>query len=174
MQRVKRLFWFVLAVVFLLEAWLWDLVQPVIARIIRALPLAQLKAAIERLIERLPPWATALVIAAPDLVLVPIKLGGLWLSAKGKVILGMSIFLTAKVLGVVLTVFLFELCRPKLMQMAWFAKVYDWFVRARAWAHVQTEPARQMLAHLKQRVLSDESSFARRLAALRRKTRRNG
>lgn len=174
MQRLKRLFWFVLAVVFLLEAWLWDLVQPVIARILRALPLAQLKAAIERLIERLPSWATALVIAAPDLVLVPLKLGGLWLSAKGKIILGMSIFLTAKVAGVVLTVFLFELCRPKLMQMAWFAKVYDWFAKARAWAHAQTAPARQMLANVRNSVLAGPSPFARKLAALRRKARRNG
>ena len=174
MQSVKRVFWFILATLFLIEAWLWDLIQPVIARILAVLPLARLKAGLERLVVRLPPWATALVIAAPDLVLVPVKLGALWPSAKGKVIVGMTIFVAAKMTGVVLTLFLFELCRPKLMQMAWFARLHAWFVQARAWAHAQTEPARAMLAAWKQQALGSNSVFARKVAALRRKHRRNG
>lgn len=172
MRRIKRAFWFLLALIFLIEAWLWDLVQPLVQRIVAVLPLERARRLIERLVDRLPHWATLFVIALPDVVLVPTKLFGLWLSAKGQVVAGMTLFIVAKALGIVLTVFLFELCRPKLMELQWFAAVYGWFVAARAWARAQTEPARRILAAWKLRILGERSVFLRKLVALRKKLQR--
>lgn len=172
MRALKRAFWFLVALVFLIEAWLWDIVQPLIRRIIGLLPLERARRALERLIAWLPHWATLAVIALPDLVLIPTKLAGLWLSAHGQVIAGMTLFLVAKALGIVLTVFLFELCRPKLMELQWFATVHGWFVAARAWARQQMEPARRLVAVWKLRVLGERSAFLRMASALRRKMRR--
>lgn len=171
MIRLKKAFWFVVASIFLIEAWLWDLVQPVIHRIVDVLPLRRLKAMARWLVTRLPAWATLLVMGLPGIVLIPAKLLGIWLLARGQLIAGIGLFILAKSVGVVLTVFLFEICRPKLMEMAWFAKAYGWFVATRAWAHAQIAPYRTWLAELKLRALGEKSGFSRRFAALRRRSR---
>ena len=172
MRRITRAFWFIIALIFLIEAWLWDLVQPVVQRIVAALPLRRFKALLRWLVARLPAWGSLFVMGLPSILLIPAKLLGLWLFATGHFILGAGLFLLAKSVGFVLVVFLFEVCRPKLMELQWFAAVYGWFIAARAWARAQTEPARQMIAAWKLRILGERSAFQRRLAALRRRLRR--
>ena len=52
----------------------------------------------------------------------------------------MGTFFLAKTAGVGSAAFLFEICRPKLMELAWFVRVYALGMRVRHWAHVQVEP----------------------------------
>lgn len=171
MRTVKNIFWFLVASVFLIEAWLWDRIQPLIHAIVERLPLRRVKAFMRWLVGRLPPWAALFVMGIPAVVLFPAKLLGLWLLAKGQFIAGALLFLVAKSVGFVLVVFLFEICRPKLMQMDWFAKVFAWFVAARAWAHERVAPFKQMLIDFKRRALGENSAFSRKIAALRRRSR---
>jgi hypothetical protein len=168
MLRIRKLFWLVIALIFLIEAWLWDHIQPTIRRIVDLFAWLRLRAWTERLIDRLPPWATLLVFATPLIVLEPVKLGALWIAARGQPVLGLTIYIVAKIAGLAVTVFLFEICRPKLMQMAWFAKVYAWFEWARAWARQQMEPARAIVRRLKIRILGEKSKFQRMFHWLRR------
>ena len=50
--------------------------------------------------------------------------------------------LLAKLLGLGVTAFVFDATRHKLLQIAWFRRMYDWVMWARDWAHAQTEPIR--------------------------------
>lgn len=169
MKRLKRAFWFAVALVFLVEAWLWDTLQPVIARLVGLIDWHGFRAWISDRIARLPPWLTLLVFAIPDILVLPVKLGGLWLSARGHVVTGMTIFIVAKLAGAAATLFLFEICRPKLIQLWWFARLHDWFGRARAWAREQTAPARIRLAAIRNRVMGERGRFLRILRWLRRR-----
>jgi len=51
----------------------------------------------------------------------------------------------AKVVSLGVTAFIFDLTRPKLMQLAWFARFYNWVMRGLAWAHDLTEPVKRRI-----------------------------
>ena len=51
----------------------------------------------------------------------------------------------AKLVGLGVTAFIFEVTRDKLMQMAWFRRVYEFFVWRARWAHQKVEPAMRRL-----------------------------
>ena len=60
MRRWLRPLWVILALLFLLEAWLWDHLQPLVARVVNFVPWDTFKSRLARLIESLPPWAALL------------------------------------------------------------------------------------------------------------------
>ena len=68
-----RPFWIVLALLFLAEAWLWDHLEPIVARIVNVIPWGRLKAQLARLIENLPPWAVLFIFAIPFIAMLPLK-----------------------------------------------------------------------------------------------------
>jgi hypothetical protein len=175
MRTLSRVFWTVLAVLFLIEAWLWRHTEPLVEAVVRAIPLARVKAAIAAGVNRLPPFAVLFVFLIPMAVLFPFKLAALWFLANGQFILGAATFVLAKLVGVAVAAFLFETCKPKLLQMAWFAKLYVWFVKVWSWAHGLVDPIK---ARIKAWVAwvrgKARSSFARRFAWLRGRARRRG
>jgi hypothetical protein len=73
MRRWLRPFWIVLALLFLLEAWLWDHLQPLVAWAVSLIPWSRLKARLARAIAGLPPWATLFVFAVPFIAMLPLK-----------------------------------------------------------------------------------------------------
>jgi len=157
-----RPIWFLLALVFLVEAWLWDHLAPPIARLVALLPFKPLRDAIAAAIARLPAWLTVFVFAIPGLVLLPFKLAGLWLIATGHPLLGLLAFLLAKTVGLAITAFLYETCRPKLMELAWFRSLSAWLARLRDWALRQTAPARRRIRALKRLIISKVAPWRRR------------
>ena len=174
MRRWLRLLWVILALLFLLEAWLWDRLEPIVARTVNLIPWGPLKAALVWLVDRLPPWAVLFVFFIPFIVMTPLKIIGVYFLAKGNWFGAISIFLLIKLLGLGLTAFIFEVTREKLLQMAWFRRVYDWFLWARAWAHAQTEPIRQRLHQLTWLLKPQRAGrFLRRLIRLRRRAYRS-
>jgi hypothetical protein len=56
-----RGFWVVLAVLFLIEAWLWDHLEPIVARVVGIIPWQGVKSALVRLVAKLSPEATLVV-----------------------------------------------------------------------------------------------------------------
>jgi hypothetical protein len=73
------------------------------------------------------------------------------------------------------TAFVFDATRAKLLQMAWFQRMYDWFLWARDWAHAQTGPIRQRLHQLTWLLKPQRAGrFLRRLMRLRRRAYRGG
>jgi hypothetical protein len=85
-------------------------------------------AKLESLIARLPPYAALFVFALPTAILFPVKLAAMWLLAQGKVATATATFIAAKIASTALVARLFMLTRPALMQIAWFARAYNWFM----------------------------------------------
>ena len=82
MRRLTRPLLVLLAIVFLIEAWLWRHLQPIVAWIVARIPLRAVKAWLAGTIRKLPPAATLVVFVVPVVLLFPLKLLGLWLLAQ--------------------------------------------------------------------------------------------
>ena len=81
MRRLLQPFWVLLAVIFLIEAWLWDHLEPIVARIVALIPLLAFKQWLSERVDALSPAMTLIVFAVPVIPLFPLKLVGLWLLA---------------------------------------------------------------------------------------------
>ncbi|MGD9844162.1 MAG: hypothetical protein AB7K64_12305 [Variibacter sp.] len=143
MRRWLKPFWVLLALLFLFEAWLWEKLQRAVAWLVRLLALPVLRAKLAAAIGRLPPWATLIVFVIPVLLLLPIKIAGLWMLAHGSWLGAMAMLAVAKIVSVGVTAFIFDATRPKLLQMAWFRRLYDWIMRGLVWAHRLVDPVKE-------------------------------
>lgn len=168
MRTLSRIFWTFLAVLFLIEAWLWEKLEPVVAAVVRAIPLARAKAAIAAGVNRLPPFAVLFVFLVPVVVLFPFKLAALWLLSEGQIVLAAAVYVLAKLVGVGVTAFLFETCKPKLLQMGWFAALYEWVRGVWAWAHRLVDPMKARIKGWMARLRGKARvTFARRFGRVR-------
>ena len=120
MTWLRRLLEALLALIILFEEWGWEPLRRALAWIARLPPLAWL----ERRIAALPPYAALAVFIGPTLLLLPVKLGALWLIGIGHAGLGLALIVMAKLVGTALLARLFQLTQPALMRLAWFASVY--------------------------------------------------
>ncbi len=109
------------AMFFLIEEFIWDQTARLMARL-GALPVVH---AIERHIAGLPPRWAVFAFLLPSSILIPAKLIGLHIIASGHWFFGAAIFVVAKVVGVALFSRIFNLTRPALMQVLWFAGLYN-------------------------------------------------
>jgi hypothetical protein len=139
-RKVLKPVWIFLALLFLLEAWLWDLLVPPIRALIERIGWLRIKRRLGDWLTTLPRWLIVCIFILPDTVLLPVKLGGLWLVAQGHVIIGTGLFVVAKTLSLGITVLLFELCRERLLELAWFRWIYETIEAGRQWAHRQIAP----------------------------------
>ena len=172
-RRWLRPLWIVLALLFLLEAWLWDHLEPLVARVVNLVPWGKFKEKLARLIENLPPWATLIVFVIPFIILLPLKFLEVYFLAKGNWLAVVAILIVAKLLGLGVTAFVFDVTRDKLLQMAWFRRLYDWLIWLRAWAHDITEPVRERVRQLTWLLKPQRAGrFIRRLMRLRRRAYR--
>jgi hypothetical protein len=145
MRRLMRPFLVLLAIIFLIEAWLWRHLEPVVAWIVARIPLRALKARIAAWIETIPPAAALAVFVVPAILLFPLKLLTLWLLAQKQLIAAGLVFTFAKLAGLGITAFVFEATRPKLLQMAWFRWLYEHVLMALAWAHRLADPIKDRI-----------------------------
>ncbi len=143
MRRLAHPFLILLALLFLLEAWLWERLAPIVAWIVAWIPLRALKARIAAFIAQLPPSATLGVFLVPVALLLPLKLLGVWLLAHGYWLGAVAVLVLAKLIGVGVTAFIFDLTRPKLLELAWFRAVYQRVLSWVAWAHALIDPIKR-------------------------------
>jgi hypothetical protein len=181
-QRVVRGFWLALAVLFLIESWLWDNVKIALVWLAHALGWKRIEARAREAIAGLSPIATLAVFALPAISILPLKLLAVAAIAHGHVVAGLGVILGAKTLALGVTSFLFDASREKLMQLEWFARLYALVLRVRAWAHGLVEPVRLRLRELRATISArlaaplgeGRSRFARKLQLVRALVRRRG
>ncbi len=140
MRILRHFLLTIAAIVFLFEAWLWDILTAFWLWLAGLLPVDRIKQAMETQVRRLPPYAALALFIIPALVVLPFKFFGLWLIARGSIILGGATFFAAKISSMGIAAFLFELTRPKLLTLAWFLRLYNLVIRARDWAHALADP----------------------------------
>jgi len=81
----------------------------------------------------------------PVVVLLPFKFLGLWLLAHGHWLDAVAVLALAKVAGLGVTAFIFDITRPKLLQLAWFRWLYERVMAWLAWAHELVDPIKRRL-----------------------------
>lgn len=159
----------IFAVLFLIEAWLWDHLSAWIGSAVSLLPWDRLKALVRARIEHLSPVACLVVFILPVIIIFPLKITGVWLIGRHHVFLGICTFLFAKVAGLGVTAFLFESCKDKLLTLRWVNWLYHFMLGLRAWAHRQVEPARRYVQLVKKRLVGENGRFFVRLRRWRRR-----
>jgi hypothetical protein len=155
MRRLLRPLWVLLAIVFLIEAWLWDRVEPIVAWVVALIPLPRLKKWFADRVEHLSPPMTLLVFAVPFVLLAPLNLVEAWLLAHKYFITGTALLVAQKIVGVGIIAFVFDVTREKLLRMDWFRKLYEFVVDLRARAAEIVAPfkatVRRWIVHLRWR-----------------------
>jgi hypothetical protein len=115
-----------LAVLFILaEEWIWDNMTAAMALVAR-LPIVR---RMEGHLSRLPAWAAVACFFLPGLLLLPVKIGALFLMGRGHVIAGVGVVVAAKVAGTAVVARFFTVCKPTLLGVNWFRSGHDWILR---------------------------------------------
>src|SRR5258708_8672118 len=110
-----------------LEEWIWDAMQACMAWIGR-LPGVRW---CEARIARLPPYAALVAFLIPGAILVPFKLLAFWLIARGHVLLGLQVFVIAKIVGTAFLARIFALTNPALLTLPSLSRFYPPFAPLR-------------------------------------------
>src|ERR1700752_2500479 len=147
-RRLLQPVWILLAVIFLIEAWLWDHLEPIVAWVVSLIPLRAFKQWLAERVDTLPPAMTLIVFIVPVLPLFPLKLVGVWLLMHEYWLSAVFTILFAKLVGVGVTAFIFDVTRPKLLEMGWFEKIYDFIMDLRARAKALVDPVKERLREM--------------------------
>jgi hypothetical protein len=136
---VRGAFTVLVALWIFLEEWVWDAMQACMAWIGK-LPGVRW---CEARIAGLPPYAALVAFVIPGAILVPFKLLAVWLIARGHALLGLEVFIIAKIVGTAFLARIFALTRPALLTIGWFARLHAAFTawRDRLYAYVKSLPA---------------------------------
>ena len=148
MRRLLQPFWVLLAVVFLIEAWLWDHLEPIVERIVALIPLRAFKTWLAERVDTLSPAMTLIVFAVPVIPLFPLKLVGLWLLTHEYWLSAGVVIVFGKFIGVGVTAFIFDVTRSKLLEMPWFEKIYEFIMALRARAAALVEPVKRRIREI--------------------------
>ena len=148
LRRLLQPFWILLAVIFLIEAWLWDHLEPIVARVVAMIPLRAFKQWLSDRVDTLPPAMTLIVFFVPVIPLFPLKLVGLWLLMHEYWLSAVATIIFAKLLGVGVTAFIFDVTRAKLLEMPWFERLYEFIMGLRAKAAALVEPTKRRILEI--------------------------
>ena len=163
-RRLLQPLWVLLAVIFLIEAWLWDHLEPLVARFVALIPLRVLKQWLAERIDTLSPTMTLIVFIVPVIPLFPLKLIGLWLLAHEYWMSAVLTIVFAKFLGVGVAAFVFDVTRDKLLEMDWFEALYEFVIKLRAKATALVDPIKSRIKN----ALTGDGSSSRMLRLIQR------
>lgn len=122
-----------LAIILLIEEWLWDVLSALSHKLILWLHLARL----EQWLSQAPRGVALTAMLIPMLIVTPLNLAALWLLATGKLLLGIGLEIIAKLLGTLLVARVFALTKNQLLTFAAIAWVYHTVTGWLAWAHAK-------------------------------------
>jgi len=140
MRRLLQPFWVLLAVIFLIEAWLWDHLEPIVARVVALIPLRAFKQWLSDRVDTLSPAMTLIVFIVPVIPLFPLKLVGFWLLTHEYWLSAIATIIFAKSSASAVAAFIFDVTRPKLLEMQWFETLYEIYHGLRAKAAALVDP----------------------------------
>jgi hypothetical protein len=109
------------ALILLFEEWGWRPLVEALASLARFRIIARL----ELMIAGLPPYGALAALALPTSVLFPLKFLSLYLIAQEQLVAASLLFVGAKIASTALIARIFLLTKPSLMQIGWFAAIYN-------------------------------------------------
>jgi hypothetical protein len=144
-RRILQPIWVLLAIIFLIEAWLWDHLEPIVAWFVRLIPLRAFKQWLADRVDTLSPAMTLIIFIVPVIPLFPLKLVGFWLLAHEYWMSAALTIIFAKFLGVGVAAFVFDVTRDKLLEMDWFETLYEFVIELRAKAKALVDPIKSRI-----------------------------
>lgn len=120
-QRMRTTLLFVGALLFLFEEWIWVAFM----RLFGWLGRFGLLRWVDRALVRLAPAAALAILCIPVVLLFPVKIAGLWMITSGRFMMGCAVMLAAKLASTAIVARIFLTCRPQLLRMPWFARLYN-------------------------------------------------
>lgn len=147
---MKKILLSLLAVLLLVEEWLWDMLTALGRRLSAWLHLARLESWLAT--ARADVAMAAFVL--PLALILPVKFAAFMLMARGQIILGIGLFFAAKLFVTLLIARIFTITRSQLLSIAWFAALYGTITRWLGWAHglIRGTAAYQQMVGFKQAV----------------------
>jgi hypothetical protein len=140
------------ALLMFLEEWLWNH----LVNFTKWVAKARVFRWIEAKLAALPPYAAMAVLLGPAALLLPVKLIAVYLMTQGKVKTGIAIILAAKVIGTAIVARLFTVCRPALMSVPWFRRLFESILRLkeRLYTAIKSMAAWKFAVRVKNRIKS--------------------
>jgi hypothetical protein len=170
LRRLLQPLWVLLAIIFLIEAWLWDHLEPIVARVVELIPLRAFKQWLAERVDTLSPAMTLIVFIVPVIPLFPLKLVGLWLLTHEYWFSAILTIVFAKFLGVGVAAFVFDVTRPKLLEMQWFETLYEFVLALRAKATALVDPIK---LRIKEALSGDGDRWSSRMLRLIQRFRKS-
>jgi hypothetical protein len=170
MRRLLQPIWVLLAIIFLIEAWLWDHLEPIVAWFVALIPLRAFKQWLAERVDTLSPAMTLIVFIVPVIPLFPLKLVGLWLLTHEYWMSAVLTIIFAKFLGVGVAAFIFDVTKDKLLEMDWFETLYEFVVGLRAKARALVDPIKSKILDA---LRGDGSSWSSRTLRLIQRFRKS-
>ncbi|MDO9183448.1 MAG: hypothetical protein Q7U04_13620 [Bacteriovorax sp.] len=125
-QFIRLLLLYPIALILIFEEWGWE----PLARFFAILARHPFWGLVEKKIQALPPRFVLFVFGAPVLMLLPVKIFAIYLFGKGHLVPGTILLVGAKICGTAICARIFQLTKPSLMKINWFAK---WYPRWKVW-----------------------------------------
>ena len=145
MRRLTRPLLILLAIVFLIEAWLWRHLEPIVEWIVARIPLRAVKAWVAGTDSQAAAGRDAGCVRCSGHRAVSAEARGLWLLAHKQWFAAGMVIVLAKLVGVAVTAFVFEVTKPKLLKLNWFRWLYEHVLVWLDWAHQLVAPIRQRI-----------------------------
>ncbi len=128
---MKKILLSLLAIVLLVEEWLWDWLTALGRLLFHWLNLEQF----EQWLRQTNPTMALVAFSIPLLIVAPVNLVAFLLIAKGLILQGILMEVLAKLLGTLLVARVFALTKPQLLTFAFLRITYTTITRWLHWAH---------------------------------------
>jgi hypothetical protein len=128
---MKKILLSILAVILIIEEWLWDGLSAFGHFLIGLLRLDDF----ERWLSQVSPNVALMAFMVPVLIVTPINLFALGLLAHGLILQGILLEIVAKLLGTLLVSRVFTLTKNQLLSFRLLAVIYSTVMRWLNWAH---------------------------------------
>src|ERR1700722_19340171 len=161
----KQLAILLLALVFLFETWVWGSMVTA-ARVVAAfIPWTRFQIWARGVVNGLPAIVAVLLFGVPLFVSEFGAFISVVLMATGHLLIGSTMYIALKIVGVSLIPVIFDLTREKLMTLPWFVFLFEQFERLHAMAKRFVAPYRAAAAGLVRRVRDAARAFWARFYA---------
>ena len=130
-KLLQRAFQFPVAIVMAAYYLLTTIVRPIIKPIMRSLARLRMLQILRVGIENLGPYPSLILLLVPVLIVEPLKIVALAIIDAGRPGLGIVVLLVAQGLSLLVVERLFEVVKPKVLTLRWFAVSWAWFTSLR-------------------------------------------
>jgi len=130
---MKKLLLTLLAIILIIEEWLWDFLVAVGHYLVELFRLQNF----ERWLSQTSPNTALFAFIIPIMIVTPINLAAFWLLLHGMLLEGILLEVLAKLLGTLLVARVFTLTKTQLLTFSGIALIYNTISAWLHWAHAK-------------------------------------